>query len=243
MPIIRHMCRNFDQLRPITITRNFTKYASGSVLIEYGETKVLCTANIDDNVPTFLKGKEQGWITAEYAMLPSATHQRNKREINQGKPNPRNQEIQRLIGRSLRSITNLSQLGERQILIDCDVIQADGGTRTASITGAYIALVDALNSLIVQGKLTSLPIYEAIAAVSVGVYQQQLLLDLDYKEDSNCDTDMNVVMTSSGKIIEIQGTAEQQAFSRAELNQMLDLAEVGIRQLLNYQQQSLAKYS
>jgi ribonuclease PH len=237
------MCRNFDQLRPITITRNFTKYASGSVLIEYGETKVLCTANIDDNVPTFLKGKEQGWITAEYAMLPSATHQRNKREINQGKPNPRNQEIQRLIGRSLRSITNLSQLGERQILIDCDVIQADGGTRTASITGAYIALVDALNSLIVQGKLTSLPIYEAIAAVSVGVYQQQLLLDLDYKEDSNCDTDMNVVMTSSGKIIEIQGTAEQQAFSRAELNQMLDLAEVGIRQLLNYQQQSLAKYS
>lgn len=228
---IRPSARANNQLRQVKITRNYTKHAEGSVLVEFGETKVLCTASIEESVPPFLKGKGKGWVTAEYAMLPRATNTRNKREISQGKPNARNQEIQRLIGRSLRSIVDFAKLGERQIIIDCDVIQADGGTRTASITGAYVALCDAINVLILGGKISQTPLREALAAVSVGVYQGEAVLDLDYLEDSNCDTDMNVVMTESGGIVEIQGTAEKNPFSRTMFNQLLDLAESGISDL------------
>ncbi len=236
---IRPSARANDQLRQVKITRNYTKHAEGSVLVEFGETKVLCTASIEESVPPFLKGKGKGWVTAEYAMLPRATNTRNKREISQGKPNARNQEIQRLIGRSLRSIIDFTKLGERQILIDCDVIQADGGTRTASITGAYVALCDAINVLICSGKISQTPLREALAAVSVGVYQGEAVLDLDYLEDSDCDTDMNVVMTESGGIVEIQGTAEKNPFSRTMFNQLLDLAESGINDLFIVQRASL----
>lgn len=232
---IRPSLRTNNQLREIKITRNYTKHAAGSVLIECGDTKVICTASIEESVPPFLKGKGKGWVTAEYSMLPSATNTRNRREISQGKPNARNQEIQRLIGRSLRSIVDFSKLGERQILIDCDVIQADGGTRTASITGAYVALKDAINVLLSQGKITETPLIDAVAAISVGIYKDLPVLDLDYIEDSNCDTDMNVVMTKNGGIVEIQGTAEGKAFSREALNQLLDLAEHGIKQLFDFQ--------
>lgn len=228
---IRPSARANNQLRQVKITRNYTKHAEGSVLVEFGETKVLCTASIEESVPPFLKGKGKGWVTAEYAMLPRATNTRNKREISQGKPNARNQEIQRLIGRSLRSIVDFAKLGERQIILDCDVIQADGGTRTASITGAYVALCDAINVLILSGKISQTPLREALAAVSVGVYQGEAVLDLDYLEDSDCDTDMNVVMTESGGIVEIQGTAERNPFSRTMFNQLLDLAESGINDL------------
>lgn len=234
---LRPSNRQANQLREIKFTRNYTCHAEGSVLVEFGNTKVICTASVEESVPAFLKGKGEGWVTAEYSMLPRATHTRNKRDSTQGKPNARAQEIQRLIGRSLRGIVDLKALGERQILIDCDVIQADGGTRTASITGAYIALRDAVNYLIAGGKLTKSPLIEAVAAISVGIYQGVAVLDLDYVEDSNCDTDMNVVMTGSGKLIEIQGTAENGAFDRAALNQMLDLAEDGIKQLIQYQSQ------
>lgn len=236
---IRPSARANNQLRQVKITRNYTKHAEGSVLVEFGETKVLCTASIEESVPPFLKGKGKGWVTAEYAMLPRATNTRNKREISQGKPNARNQEIQRLIGRSLRSIVDFAKLGERQIIIDCDVIQADGGTRTASITGAYVALCDAINVLISSGKISQTPLREALAAVSVGVYQGEAVLDLDYLEDSNCDTDMNVVMTESGGIVEIQGTAEKNPFSRTMFNQLLDLAERGINELFVVQRASL----
>ncbi len=232
----RPSLRNFDQLRTVTITRNYTKHAEGSVLVEFGDTKVICTASVEEKVPGFLKGKGQGWITAEYAMLPRATNSRNQREISQGKPNARNQEIQRLIGRSLRSIVDRSKLGERQIVIDCDVLQADGGTRTASITGAYVALYDAISHLLQVGKLAINPLLDSIAAVSVGIYNDMAVLDLDYAEDSNCATDMNVVMTGNGGIIEVQGTAEQGQFTRVQLNQMLDLAEQGIAQLFQVQQ-------
>ncbi|RTL12970.1 MAG: ribonuclease PH [Neisseriaceae bacterium] len=234
---LRPSNRQANQLREIKFTRNYTCHAEGSVLVEFGNTKVICTASVEESVPAFLKGKGEGWVTAEYSMLPRATHTRNKRDSTQGKPNARAQEIQRLIGRSLRGIVDLKALGERQILIDCDVIQADGGTRTASITGAYIALRDAVSYLIAGGKLTKSPLIEAVAAISVGIYQGVAVLDLDYVEDSNCDTDMNVVMTGSGKLIEIQGTAENGAFDRAALNQMLDLAEDGIKQLIQYQSQ------
>lgn len=234
---IRPSLRTNNQLREIKITRNYTKHAAGSVLIECGDTKVICTASIDESVPTFLKGKGKGWVTAEYSMLPSATNTRNRREISQGKPNARNQEIQRLIGRSLRSVVDFNKLGERQILIDCDVIQADGGTRTASITGAYVALKDAINVLLSQGKITETPLTDEVAAISVGIYKDSPVLDLDYIEDSNCDTDMNVVMTKNGGIVEIQGTAEGKAFSREALNELLDLAEHGIKQLLDFQRQ------
>lgn len=235
---LRPSQRQSDQLREIKFTRNYTCHAEGSVLVEFGNTKVICTASVEESVPLFLKGKGEGWVTAEYSMLPRATHTRNKRDSTQGKPSARAQEIQRLIGRSLRGIVDLKALGERQILIDCDVIQADGGTRTASITGAYVALRDAINSLIASGKLTVSPLLEAVAAISVGIYQGSAVLDLDYAEDSNCDTDMNVVMTASGKLIEIQGTAENGAFDRLALNQMLDLAELGIKQLIQFQLQA-----
>jgi ribonuclease PH len=236
---IRPSMRENNQLRQVKITRNYTKHAEGAVLVEFGATKVLCTASVEESVPPFLKGKGQGWVTAEYAMLPRATNTRNKREISQGKPNARNQEIQRLIGRSLRSIVDFTKLGERQIIIDCDVIQADGGTRTASITGAYVALCDAISVLLRSGRISQNPLREALAAVSVGVYQGAALLDLDYLEDSNCDTDMNVVMTESGGIVEIQGTAEKSPFSRVMFNQLLDLAESGINELFMLQRESL----
>lgn len=230
--------RTNNQLRDIKITRNYTKHAEGSVLIECGDTKIICTASIEESVPSFLKGKGSGWVTAEYSMLPRATGTRNKREISQGKPNARSQEIQRLIGRSLRAIVDMKKLGERQILIDCDVIQADGGTRTASITGAYVALKDAIDTLLTSNTLTETPLIDAVAAISVGVYNGSPVLDLDYIEDSSCDTDMNVVMTKNGGIVEIQGTAEGVAFSRKTLNEMLDLAEHGINQLFTIQQNS-----
>lgn len=232
--------RKLDELRTIKITRNYTKHAEGSVLIEFGDSKIICTASIDESVPSFLKGKGTGWLTAEYSMLPRATGTRNRRDISQGKPNARAQEIQRLIGRSLRSVLDFTKLGERQIIIDCDVIQADGGTRTASITGAYVALVDAVNYLLAQNTIAENPLKGAVAAVSVGVYQGTPVLDLDYLEDSNCDSDVNIVMNSNKEIIEIQGTAEGETFSRSKLNQLLDLAEIGISQLFEIQQQALA---
>ncbi|GAB7126337.1 ribonuclease PH [Silvimonas sp. JCM 19000] len=232
--------RPADQLRPVRITRQFTRHAEGSVLVEFGETKVICTASVEEVVPSFLKGKGQGWVTAEYGMLPRSTHSRMRREAAQGKQSGRTQEIQRLIGRSLRAVVDLAKLGERQIVIDCDVIQADGGTRTASITGAFVALTDAINGLIADGKLTESPIREHIAAISVGVVGDTPVLDLDYPEDSACETDMNVVMTGSGHFVEIQGTAEGVPFSRAEMNALLDLAEKGIKELIALQKTALA---
>jgi ribonuclease PH len=233
--------RRPDELRPVRITRHYTCHAEGSVLIEFGNTKVICTASVEESVPGFLKGKGQGWVTAEYGMLPRSTHSRMKREAASGKQGGRTLEIQRLIGRSLRAVVDLQKLGERQITLDCDVIQADGGTRTASITGAYVALVDAINGLIAAGKLTESPIKEAVAAISVGVFEGKPVLDLDYPEDSGCETDMNVVMAESGHFIEIQGTAEGVPFSRTEMNALLDLAETGIRELFALQKQALAQ--
>ncbi|MEW5942232.1 MAG: ribonuclease PH [Pseudomonadota bacterium] len=231
--------RNPDQLRPVRITRNYTKHAEGSVLVEYGDTKVICTASIDEKVPPFLRGRNQGWVTAEYGMLPRATGSRIQREAAAGKQSGRTQEIQRLIGRSLRAVVNLEALGERTVQIDCDVIQADGGTRTASITGAFIALRDAVGFLLARGKIESSPIRDFVAAVSVGVYQGVPVLDLDYEEDSACDTDMNVVMTGSGGFIEVQGTAEGAPFSREEMDAMLDLAQKGIAELVAKQKAAL----
>jgi ribonuclease PH len=231
--------RNPDQLRTIRITRNYTKHAEGSVLIECGETKVICTASIDEKVPPFLRGKGQGWVTAEYGMLPRSTNSRMDREAARGKQSGRTQEIQRLIGRSLRAVVDMAKLGERTIQIDCDVIQADGGTRTASITGAYVALHDAVAYLMKKHSLTESPLKDQVAAISVGVYQGVPVLDLDYLEDSDCDTDMNVVMTGSGGFVEVQGTAEGNPFSRKEMEAMLDLAEAGIKQLVVAQQAAL----
>lgn len=235
----RPSARSADQLRPITIQRNFTKHAEGSVLISFGDTKVLCTASVENRVPGFLRGKGEGWITAEYGMLPRATHDRNNREASSGKQGGRTLEIQRLIGRTLRSCVDRKKLGERTITLDCDVLQADGGTRTAAITGAYVALCDAIQSCINKGLLTESPIINAVAAVSVGIYQGEAVLDLDYAEDSNCDTDMNVVMDGNGGFIEVQGTAEGMAFSREQLNALLALAEQGIGELLQHQQTAL----
>ncbi|MGO3859000.1 MAG: ribonuclease PH [Neisseriaceae bacterium] len=232
--------RQPDELRALTLTPHFLPQAEGSVLIECGQTKVICTASVEESVPPFLRGQGKGWVTAEYGMLPRSTNSRMRREAAAGKQSGRTQEIQRLIGRSLRAVVDMDKLGERQILIDCDVIQADGGTRTASITGAFVALQLAVNQLLAKGLLTENPIKEAVAAISVGVFQGQALLDLDYIEDSGCDTDMNIVMTASGRMVEVQGTAEGEAFSRAELNQLLDLGEAGIRSLLVLQQQALA---
>ena len=229
------------QLRPVTITRGYTKHAEGSVLIEFGDTKVICTASVEDRVPGFLKGKGQGWLTAEYGMLPRATHTRGDREAARGKQSGRTQEIQRLIGRSLRAVTDLNALGERTIQIDCDVIQADGGTRTASITGAWVAVQDAVHGLIHRGALGASPLRDHVAAISVGIYQGVPVLDLDYPEDSSCDTDMNVVMTGAGGFVEVQGTAEGTPFSRAEMDRLMELASGGISELVALQKQALAR--
>ena len=230
-----------NQLRSIEIIRHYTKHAEGSVLVKFGDTHVLCTASVEEKVPGFLKGKSQGWVTAEYGMLPRSTGSRMDREAAKGKQSGRTQEIQRLIGRSLRAIIDLQKLGERSIHIDCDVIQADGGTRTASITGAYVALCDAVNTLLKSGKITENPLKQAVAAISVGVYKGTPVLDLDYIEDSDCDTDMNVVMTADGGFVEIQGTAEGEPFARNAMNAMLDLAASGIADLLKKQQSALNK--
>ncbi len=231
--------RRPDQLRPITITRHFTRHAEGSVLIEFGDTKVICTASVEDKVPGFLKGKGQGWLTAEYGMLPRSTHTRSDREAARGKQSGRTQEIQRLIGRSLRAVTDPAVLGERTIQIDCDVIQADGGTRTASITGAWVAVHDAIAGLRASGALAANPLRDHVAAISVGLYQGVPVLDLDYPEDSNCDTDMNVVMTGGGRFVEVQGTAEGAAFTRTEMNALLELASAGIADLVLRQKQAI----
>ncbi|HHF7346288.1 TPA: ribonuclease PH [Legionella feeleii] len=227
--------REPNQLRAIKITRNFTSHAEGSVLVEFGETRVLCNASVIDGVPRFLKGKNQGWITAEYGMLPRATHSRTEREASKGKQGGRTLEIQRLIGRSLRACIDLKVLGENTITLDCDVIQADGGTRTAAITGACVAMKDALSWMVTREKLRKMPAFNYIAAVSVGIYRGQPVLDLDYAEDVLAETDMNVVMNEEGQFIEVQGTAEDKSFSRDQLNNMLALAENGIVQLIEIQ--------
>ena len=232
--------RTLDQLRDVKITRNYTRYAEGSVLVEFGHTKVLCTASIDNSVPRFLKGKGQGWVTAEYGMLPRSTHTRSDREAARGKQSGRTQEIQRLIGRSLRAMVDLKKLGENTITIDCDVIQADGGTRTAAITGAAVALIDAMNVLLEKKKIKQDPLKGLVAAISVGMYQDEALLDLCYEEDSSCQTDLNVVMTQAGEFIEIQGTAEGAPFSFDELNTLMQLAAKGIAELSALQRQALA---
>jgi ribonuclease PH len=231
--------RAIDQLREVRITRQYTKHAEGSVLIEFGDTKVICTASIEDRVPGFLKGKGQGWLTAEYGMLPRSTHTRMDREAARGKQSGRTQEIQRLIGRSLRAAFDLAGFGERTLHLDCDVIQADGGTRTASITGAMVAAYDAFSNLVAEGAIDAIPLKHFVAAISVGVYQGMPVLDLDYLEDSGCDTDMNVVMNDRGHFIEVQGTAEGEAFDRAGMNRLLDLAEQGIARLIGMQKESL----
>jgi ribonuclease PH len=231
--------RKPDQLRAMRITRHYTRHAEGSVLIESGDTRVICTASVLERVPPHLKGRQQGWVTAEYGMLPRATNTRTDREAARGKQTGRTQEIQRLIGRALRSVMDLKGLGERTIHLDCDVIQADGGTRTASITGAFVALHDAVGMLLRKQAITQSPIRDFVAAVSVGVYQGTPLLDLDYIEDSQCDTDMNVVMTGSEGLVEVQGTAEGVPFSRAEMDAMLMLAEKGIRELVAVQKAAL----
>ncbi len=232
--------RQPNQLRTVEIIRHYTKHAEGSVLVKFGDTHVLCTASVEEKVPGFLKGKNQGWVTAEYGMLPRSTGSRMDREAARGKQSGRTQEIQRLIGRSLRAIIDLEKLGERSVHIDCDVIQADGGTRTASITGAYVALQDAISTLLASGKITENPLKQAVAAISVGVYKGMPVLDLDYLEDSDCDTDMNVVMTADGGFVEIQGTAEGEPFDRNAMNEMLDLAALGIRELLAKQKTALS---
>jgi ribonuclease PH len=236
----RPSARAADQLRPVRIQRHYTKHAEGSVLICFGDTQVLCTASVENRVPGFLRGKGEGWITAEYGMLPRATHDRVNREASSGKQGGRTLEIQRLIGRALRGCVDRKKLGERTITLDCDVLQADGGTRTAAITGAYVALCDAIARCMAKGQLAESPITGCVAAVSVGVYAGIPILDLDYAEDSRCDTDMNVVMDGNGGFIELQGTAEGNAFSRAHLNALLGLAEKGIGELLTLQQNALA---
>lgn len=223
--------RATDEMRAIKITRNYTKHAEGSVLIEFGDTKVLCTASVEERLPPWLRGKGKGWVTAEYGMLPRSTGSRMRREAAGGKQSGRTQEIQRLIGRSLRAVVDLEALGERQITVDCDVIQADGGTRTASISGAYVALQDAIQTLLDSGAIKESPITGQLASISVGIYQETPVLDLDYAEDSNAETDMNVVMNGEGQLIEVQGTAEGHAFSRDELNALLDLADKGIKDI------------
>lgn len=236
---MRNDGRQFNELRPISFIRHYTKHAEGSVLVSFGDTKVLCTASVEAGVPRWLKGQGQGWLTAEYGMLPRATGTRTQREAARGKQSGRTQEIQRLIGRSLRAMLDLKKLGENTIYIDCDVIQADGGTRTASITGAAIALIDALESLQRSKKLTQDPLLGLVAAVSVGIKEGKAYLDLNYLEDSTCDTDLNVVMTQAGGFIEIQGTAEDKPFTRDEADAMLTLADSGIRSLIDAQQKVL----
>ncbi len=240
MSIARPSGRAHDQLREVSITRGFTRHAEGSVLVAFGDTRVLCTASVENRVPGFLRGKGEGWVTAEYGMLPRATNTRNDREASRGKQGGRTLEIQRLIGRSLRACVDRKALGERTITLDCDVLQADGGTRTAAITGAYVALVDAVRWLQARKDIAKDPVVGAIAAVSVGIYRGAPVLDLDYAEDSDCDTDMNVVMNDGGGFIEVQGTAEGHAFRRDELDALLVLAESGCRDLFAAQQAALA---
>ncbi|MDB5905095.1 MAG: rph [Betaproteobacteria bacterium] len=232
--------RKPDEMRPVRITRGYTRHAEGSVLIEFGDTKVICTASVLERQAPHLKGTNKGWVTAEYGMLPRSTNTRSDREAARGKQSGRTQEIQRLIGRSMRAVVDLVQLGPRTIHLDCDVIQADGGTRTASITGAFVALQDAVSVLVKNGLITRSPVRDAIAAVSVGVYEGVPVLDLDYPEDSTCGTDMNVVMTGSGGMVEIQGTAEGEPFSRDQMTAMMDLADKGIRELIAAQRAALA---
>ncbi|MBB4127035.1 ribonuclease PH [Xanthomonas translucens] len=241
MTFSRPSGRTADQLRPVRIERAFTRHAEGSVLVSFGDTRVLCTASVENRVPGFLRGKGEGWVTAEYGMLPRATHSRSDREAARGKQGGRTLEIQRLIGRALRACVDRNALGERTITLDCDVLQADGGTRTAAITGAYVALMDAVNWLQKRGDLKKPVVLGAVAAVSVGVYRGTPVLDLDYAEDSDCDTDMNVVMNDGGGFIELQGTAEGHAFRRDELDALLALAETGIGQLLAAQREALAR--
>ena len=233
--------RAADELRPITFERDFTSMAAGSCLVSFGSTRVLCTASVDDDVPRWMRGKGKGWVTAEYSMLPGASPERIRREVKDGKPSGRTQEIQRLIGRALRSVCDMRALGERQVIVDCDVLQADGGTRTASICGGYIALHDALQRLVIAGELKSNPLTALCAAISVGVVGGTPVLDLPYVEDSTADTDMNVVMTSLGGFVEVQGTAEGAPFSRAELETLLGLAEAGIHQIFALQREMLSE--
>lgn len=233
--------RGAESLRDVRITRNYTKHAEGSVLVEFGDTKVICTASVEESVPPFLRGKGSGWVTAEYSMLPRATHTRSSRESSRGKVGGRTHEIQRLIGRSLRAVTDLTLLGERSIFIDCDVIQADGGTRTASITGAYVALVDAVRCLEAKRAISAHPLKEAVAAVSVGMVGGEALLDLNYQEDSSAEVDMNYVMTSSDRFVEVQGTAETNPFTIAEMDAMRSLAMSGIRRLFAIQAEALGR--
>lgn len=232
--------RAYNEMRSVKFTRQYTKHAEGSVLVEFGDTKVLCTATIDNRTPPWLRGKGQGWVTAEYGMLPRSTNSRMGREAARGKQSGRTQEIQRLIGRSLRAVVNLEALGERQIILDCDVIQADGGTRTASISGAYVALRDAVDTLIEKKLIKNDPLFGQLASISVGIYNGEPVLDLDYAEDSNAETDMNVVMNNAGHFIEVQGTAEGHAFTREEMNQMFELAEKGINEVITAQDNALA---
>lgn len=240
---IRTDQRDKDQLRPITITPGFIKHAEGSALVECGETKIICTASVEDRVPFFLRNSEQGWITAEYGMIPRSTGTRMVREISKGKPSGRTQEIQRLIGRALRAVVDLKLLGERTIWIDCDVIQADGGTRTASITGAFVSLAAAVENLVSAGKLEKSVLLDYVAAVSVGIVSGEPLLDLCYEEDSSADVDMNIIMTGDGKLVEVQGTAERSSFSRDELNVMLDLAGAGISEIIALQKKTVESFS
>jgi ribonuclease PH len=237
---MRQSGRALDQIRDVRFTRHFTRHAEGSVLVEFGETKVLCTATVENGVPHFLRNSGQGWITAEYGMLPRSTHTRNSREAARGKQTGRTQEIQRLIGRSLRSVVDMKALGERTITIDCDVLQADGGTRTAAITGGFVALADAMAALVARRDLARSPLHGQVAAVSVGIVGGASMLDLEYTEDSEAETDMNVVMNGGGAFVEVQGTAEGHAFRRHELDELLNLAAGGISQLLTLQQQALA---
>jgi ribonuclease PH len=239
MTIQRAAGRRADELRRVVLTRGYTRHAEGSVLVEFGDTRVICTASVEDRVPAFLKGRGQGWLTAEYGMLPRATGTRSEREAARGRQGGRTLEIQRLIGRSLRAVVDLAQLGERTIHIDCDVIQADGGTRTASITGAFVALHDALAWMRERGLVGALPVRDFVAAVSVGICQGEVLLDLDYTEDSSCETDMNVVMTGSGAFVEVQGTAEGAPFSHGDLQDMVALARAGIERLIASQKAAL----
>ena len=241
MSLVRPSGRLPDQLRPVSITRGYTRHAEGSVLVAFGDTRVLCTATVENKVPGFLRGRGEGWVTAEYGMLPRATHSRSDREAARGKQGGRTLEIQRLIGRALRACVDRGALGERTITLDCDVLQADGGTRCAAITGAYVALVDAVRTLQARRELTRDPIHGAVAAVSVGIFRGAPVLDLDYAEDSGCDTDMNVVMNDGGGFIELQGTAEGHAFRRDELDRLLALAESGIAQLFAAQREALAQ--
>jgi ribonuclease PH len=234
---LRHDGRRPDQLRRVTITRDYLRHPEGSVLVEFGLTRVICTASVEDRVPPFLKGQGKGWVTAEYGMLPRSTNTRTPRE--RSGPSGRSQEIQRLVGRSLRAVVELAKLGERTVWVDCDVIQADGGTRTAAITGSFIALADALGTLVRSGVLPGLPVRDCVAAVSVGVVDRQPVLDLDYAEDSTAEVDMNVVMTGSGAFVEVQGTAEQMPFPKARLDELLGLAETGIAQLIALQRRAL----